>query len=460
MITLMTAAADLRLSYKSWVGVLVVVTCASLVLTVAIAGSVTASSTPGDAGRLLASFTTPSAALTLVAAAATLNVVSALAVADQRRSHALWQLAGLLPRQVGGIAVLQLAQVAFLGLVAGMAGGALTAQPLFDLVFSVNSIGTAPPITVGPATLLVTSSLVIVSLAFGGVRSAVEVRRVPALEAVLRPPERPVRVGVFRWILLGLSGLIALPLAVGITTSAHASLEKATLALVPLSILLSCVLTLAVSCIAPIAFPNLLKLWTAAIPTQASVSWYLARNACQARLARSSSTITPLMIGTALTSSLFTVFMTSERAQVAAGVAAPETSTINTSSILTVLAGPLLLCTATVAVVVYMTSRKREREYATIIAAGGTSRVILGSALLEAAIYAVTAGLAGLFVASVVGWTLSAGYQHLAGGPTAAIDVVYGSAVVGIGLMVLLAGVGLPATTALRSDVAPSLAAE
>ena len=131
-----------------------------------------------------------------------------------------------------------------------------------------------------------------------------------------------------------------------------------------------------------------------------------------------------------------------------------KTSLDFTSSLL-MMGGPVLLCAIGAAVSVVMTSKSRTRDVALLIAGGARPRTLLAAAACEAFIHAVTATLAGMaavvvsnaVTAYAVGMPL---FDGLAFGEGLSVSLA--------GFVLVLAATLVPTLAALRKEPATVLA--
>ena len=147
--------------------------------------------------------------------------------------------------------------------------------------------------------------------------------------------------------------------------------------------------------VAPVVLSALMRAWTSIMPQLRWNAWYLARHTARYGLSLSTSVETPVMVGFDLLAGVASLSnMLAFYAQ-QQGLLDYKTSLDFTSTIL-LLGGPVLLCAIGAAVSVVMTSKSRTRDVALLIAGGARPRTLLAAAVCEAFIHAVTATLAGM----------------------------------------------------------------
>lgn len=206
--------------------------------------------------------------------------------------------------------------------------------------------------------------------------------------------------------------------------------------------------------VAPVVLSALMRAWTSIMPQLRWNAWYLARHTARYGLSLSTSVETPVMVGFDLLAGVASLSnMLAFYAQ-QQGLLDYKTSLDFTSTIL-LLGGPVLLCAIGAAVSVVMTSKSRTRDVALLIAGGARPRTLLAAAVCEAFIHAVTATLAGMaavvvsnaVTACAVGMPL---FDGLAFGEGLAVSLA--------GFVLVLAATLVPTLAALRKEPATVLA--
>lgn len=457
---LVVAAKELVRGYQLWAGSLIVIAASSAVCAAALAQFETAATLSASASTSLLSMSQGIVAFGLLAAIAVTGATTNLAVASGRRGYALLQLAGLLPRQLVMMVLAQLVMLAVIGTGIGVALGRAIAQPLLDLAIGQTSAPAGTVAVYGGGTVTWAFGLFAGVVVLAGIRAAFRAGRVPPIEA-LREPEPPrVHMGVLRWVAVGVAGMAALGLGLGVAgTSLSLTVAGRPVGVslvVGLGMLFSIALTALVVAIGPILYPFVLRAWTALVPSGLSGAWFLARRSCRYRITQSTAAITPLMVGIALPGSMYTLFLTAGDAMSAGG----GSSEINSASIFTILGPALLLAAIGSAAVIFMTSRTRARDNALVSVSGGTFATAALSAMLEALIYVVTALLIAAAVFGIVGLAVATAFSHT----TANVIPVYGITtallIAGIGAVIVGAATVLPTITPTRRSIPSLLAAE
>ena len=325
-----------------------------------------------------------------VAAVAVLVPAAGLTVAAQRRSYALWQLANVGPRRVTAVVLAQLAVVAMLGAVAGTLIEAVSFAPLFPLVFSspqyqpIDHVVPDAGLPFMPAVWLVVACVFLV----GGSKGARSAGRTPPLDA-LREPE-PARKGM-TWLRV----LLFAGLAFG-TGQLAASLLGKDLDALGNSLFLPLFMAATLVPVAPVVFSSLLGVWTSLVPQGRSCAWCLARHTARFGLLASTSVETPIMVGFGLVAGIFS--LSSSLTAVIRQQGSTFNASLDFTSAILLLGGPILLCAVGAAVSVVMSSKTCTRDVALLVASGARPGTLLGAAVCEALIHAVTATLVGAAV--------------------------------------------------------------
>ena len=436
--------SDLRDHAATWIGAfLVAVGCGY------IGGWAVSILTTTETYRNLEALVWTMVAFSSFAAAVVLVSAANLTVSAQRRSYALWQIANVSPRSVSAVVLAQLAVVATLGAACGTLVESVTYAPLFPWVFSspfyqpidqvVLEVGASRMPTVWLAVAAV--SLV------GGLKGARSAGETPPLEA-LRDSE-PKRRGM-TW----LRAILFASLATGTCALSVFMVEAQSYAALSNALFVPLLAVATLATVAPVVLSALMRAWTSIMPQLRWNAWYLARHTARYGLSLSTSVETPVMVGFDLLAGVASLSnMLAFYAQ-QQGLLDYKTSLDFTSTIL-LLGGPVLLCAIGAAVSVVMTSKSRTRDVALLIAGGARPRTLLAAAVCEAFIHAVTATLAGMaavvvsnaVTACAVGMPL---FDGLAFGEGLAVSLA--------GFVLVLAATLVPTLAALRKEPATVLA--
>ena len=435
---------DLRDHAATWIGAFAVAVACGYIGGWAASIEVTAASYPNAE-----SFAFSVIPFSSVAAIAVLMTTANLTVSAQRRSYALWQLANVSPRQVSRVVLAQLATVAVLGAACGTLLEAATFEPLFPWVFSSPFYQPIDQVVcqVGAPLLPLVWLVVAAVFALGGLKGARSAGRTSPMEA-LREPEL-VRKGV-----TALRLLLFAALAFG-TVQLAASMFGGDVDALKSSLYLPLLLVATLVPVASAVLSALLGAWTLLVPQRRWNAWYLARHTARYGLAASTSVEMPVVVGFSLVAGIFSLGILLEGYIHQQGMTGYSATLDWTSSVL-LLGGPILLCTVGAAVSVVMTSKSRARDVALLVAGGAHPRTLVAAAACEAFIHVATATFVGVTVVA-----LSNGIVASAAGLPLFDDLslVEGFVVSLAGFVLVLAATLVPTCVALARDIAPALAA-
>lgn len=444
--------ADLLANARIWLGVFALTVVAGGIGGIAASLAETGVVAGGAVQEGLAGITAAVAVFAGVTALAVLGSIATLTVTLQHRGYALWQLVGIPPAVIGTTVLSQLFVVAVIGAALGSLAVSPAVAPFFAYVFAGQSELEGVPVRYGVASV----GWVVVAVAgvvvLGGFRSARRASRVGAIEALREPEPARLRMGWLRWLLA--AGLLAgvVGMSAGMAGSSFSTVSSQVMLLSPLVAALF-------TALGPVLFPLVLRGWTALVPRRASASWFLARNSARFRLSQSTAAISPLLVGIALTGGLFSAAATLAAAlerqtgRAAGYDLAPE-------GVITLLGGPLLLAAVAAAATVFMSGHARERDFALIQAAGAGHGTIVAAAAWEAVIYVVTATLLGGAAILASGLVTAGALGTIIPGVTPVFVLGPAALVAGCGLVLVAAATVLPTVTALRHDIARTLAAD
>ena len=162
---------ELLVEARTWVGAGVVAGTAAAVGAVAACLLQSAVEVGGTAGLALYPIAGVVVVFSLVATLVVLSSVAALTISSQQRSHALWQLIGMDPRQVRAIVLAQLSLVALAGSLAGTAVAAPLVLPFCRWVLRGSSGLQQVAVSFGPGAAAVVVAVVTALVTAGGRRS-------------------------------------------------------------------------------------------------------------------------------------------------------------------------------------------------------------------------------------------------------------------------------------------------
>jgi putative ABC transport system permease protein len=430
--------SDLVANARIWLGTLLIALATGAVGAVAASDIRTAIEAGGTEALALYAISGVMIAFTTITALIVAGSVAGLTVALQQRAYALWQLVGVRPGYVRIVVTTQLVVVSLIGSVLGCLAALPILGPLYrySLAGSPELADLRPVLGAGGAVPVVVFVTLVVTLA--GSRSAGRAARTPPIRSLHETdrPGQPMTAG--RWV----GGLIAVVAVAGIVASLPGTApDQLSVPLMLIAPLTAGVL----AAFAPLYLARLLRGWTALVPDQISSSWYLARSSTAYGVARSTATISPITVAVALAGGLY-----------AANGTASGGGTVTAGSVVLLLGGPLLLALLGATATIFMAGRRRDREFALVVAAGATRAVVLAAAAWEAVIYTVTATILGAVAVGVA--ALAGGWAAETGTPSFGLGAIGTVALAGL-LLTLVATV-LPTAVALRRDLPQTLAAE
>lgn len=398
MIIARLAAADLRSSWRVWVGLFVVCAVAAVAGSVPGVLIVGGLRTPGLQGLALLSISGTTAAFGLIAVLVVVSAVVRLTAGLLERTYALWQLAGVTPR---GVRVTMLAETTVVAAV-GAIVGAITATAFVPALVSHSLTGAS-----GLRGVRIAGSwwevIAVVCLTLGAAFLAAMPgsRRAAAVSPliVLRAASERRKSIVVRVIVAGLLTALALAMLSGLPRSIPDGAAPA--------LLIGPVLVAAVAVLGRTVAGSVLRLWTAVVPAWISVGFSLARASTRWSTARSDTTLAALLIAIGLPTALIGGQRTA--ATVSEGGAPGESSAGATALLLS---GPILLAAIGAAATAAMTARDRAREGEQLRAVGASP----GLPLLVGAFEGLIISLTGvLTAAATVGLAVVAEWVVLVG---------------------------------------------
>lgn len=430
--------ADLRDHAAAWIGAFAVALACGCIGGWAASLMCTADAYTGALRKGLQNAGSMMLVFSLVAAVAVLASAANLTVSSQRRSYALWQLANVRSRLVSAVVLAQLAVVAVLGAVCGTSLASATFIPLFPVVFEARA-EYAQVIPCVNASLMPMVWLAVAGVFLaGGLRGALSAGKTPPLLA-LREPE---------WERRGMTWMRTLlfaGLAFCTCWIVSIMLESEPDAVMDFALYLPVFVVATLAPLAPVIFSVVLGAWTALVPQTRFDAWYVARRAARFGLSASTSVETPIMVGFGLVAGIFSIVNVWAGLALRQGVGDISGYSLDSTTAILLLGGPVALCAVGAAVSVVMSSRSRIRDVALLTASGARPSTLVAAAVCEAFIHVVTATLVG--AASVVASTAIVAYS--VGMP------LLGGLAFGEGLIVSLAGFAL----VLASTLIPTCAA-
>ncbi|MET4728695.1 hypothetical protein ABIE09_002506 [Lysobacter enzymogenes] len=387
------ALADLRRSLRVWSGAFVLLAVAATMIVwmsalaaigyanidlAAFAAELERSDSGGAnvAAAGLASAMTTTGLILLLVVAATVAAVGALVVDQQRRTLALWQLAGM---SDGQLAAVLLAQMSVLAMLAALLGLALAGASLPAVIAYAMHNGLVSPAMSQRAVPLGAAAGAVVSVGIfllGTFAACWRLSRIRAIEALHPVDPEPPRISALRW--LWLAGAVALTAMCAILTALSRQGGESG------ALLLMLLLWMSLHAAGPALVPRLVRAWTRRVPWADAPSWLLARCALDASRARLTGSVLPVAVAVILVVGLMSL-----QSSAAASAGAPRTG-ISAFSLIAVVGLPMAVSVVGAAVMAFMSSLRRDREVALSALAGATPRQQLQQAVFESAIVVVS----------------------------------------------------------------------
>ncbi len=431
--------ADLRYNAATWAGAFVVaVACGFL-------GGWVASFFAMGQGSL--NYTV--LAFTIVAAIAVVAAIANLTVSAQRRSYALWQLVGVSPRRVSNIVLAQLAVVGALGALCGTAIEAATITPLFPLVFASPAYAYMldVPINVGVSLMPWVWVAVAITFVLGGIRGAKAAGKTPAIVYLRGAEDRHKKMTWARIVMFAALAIASVTIAMSLYTTDPTS-DGGWSA----SLFLPVTIAAALAAAAPIFLPGLLHAWSALLPNRLN-AWYLARHKALYDLDAGGATELPVVVGAGIVAGVFSLLGVLQ-GYINAHDLEGMNATLDSTSAILLLGGPVLLAAVGSAASMVMVFRQRINDVSLLSAVGASPGTVVASSACEAVVHAVNSAIAATLVGLVTSAIVStaAGMSVFSG-----LALGEGGIVVAVGfVLMLLASVIPTALTFLGHHPIPS----
>lgn len=381
--------ADLRDHVATWIGAFVVAVACGYIGGWVVSLQETASFYESGLHWSLQNASNMMLLFSLVAGVAVLALTANLTVSVQRHSYALWQLLNVRPWLVSVVLFVQLATVAALGAFCGTLFSALTFDPLFPWVFSTaDALARVVP-RISMHRMPVVWLAVVAVFLCGGLKSALLAGKTPPLLALCGVDIKRKRMTCSRVLLF--VGLCVC-MYVAYSYMIDSSIDRASSWAVFIPILV----VSALADVGILIFSALLSLWTSLVPWAHWLVWHLARHTARHGLTISTSIETPVMVAFGLVAGFISMLHVFAKYAQMQGSLDVSGWSLDLTTALLLLGGPVLLCAVGTAVSVVMSSRSRSRDVALLIAAGARPQTLVAAAACEAFIHATTATLVGV----------------------------------------------------------------
>ena len=394
-----------------WLGLFIVssLTAASVSLPLNLEASVQAS-TELSFHDESSSYVFPIVAFAFTAAFAVVLATARLIVASLRRDLGLNSILGTSPRAAALKVIMQSSIVSMAGAVLGT----IASLP-FTGAYVLWTLDLPPSYVIrihNSITSSITAILIVLITALlGSLGAARTASRTRPLE--LYKDDTVLQKNRFStsriWLLVVCGLVLCLILATGIITLEFVLVNKQyfqqiapSSLVVGFGIFFGVGLTGGLCILGPLVFHPIVRIVTSLVPGRASTSWFLGRRIALFRSVQSAGTISPVFVAISIATVLYTVFYTVMSLILDTDQYGASTQ-INTRSIISVLANPLVISITGAAVVIFMVSKTRIQESALLYVAGVSRNTMIVAALLEALIYVVAACIVAAMIAIIVG---------------------------------------------------------
>lgn len=428
MVKLVTT--ELLAAWRLWVCAYIVALFAALIACVCAGDVATASAMPAtqDPASLI-NHAIIFGAFNIPVVIGALNVLLTYIVDLQRSRYALWQLAGVGPRTIRSVVLLQ---AALLGLAAFGVAVLLAAPTVHLFLNTLNApVRTeADPVRavkLGGLELSVAFLLFLAVVVLSALAAARKAARTPILAAIRTPEIANAPLSTARVVLALVFTGIAVAAIVLTQTAAPGTAGYFDWAQLPMLV--------AFLFAAPWVAERVMRLWVGLLPERSN-SWFVARESAKYNVTRSHAGITLMVVAAGLALVTGYIGLWDDPATVAIALA--------------LFGAPIGLVLFAGAATIVMTSGSRRRDTALLAITGGTRAVAIRSAALEALIFTLTAGMIALVIAvPAVLWPQSGGSALSALAP---IPVV-----LGLGFVLMFITTATPALQASRHSLGAEL---
>ncbi len=383
--------AELRDGWRTWRWVTLVVgaTAAGLSLTLHL-GAWAEAIPDGRRREAVLGVVQMSVLITAIVAVLALLSMARLWVGCERRRLATWLLAGIPPAAASRLVLAELMVVG----AAGGSGGALLSVallPVFHVEIAANlGVPADGPAGASWSAILGSAVASVVLTLLGGMapaRGAVSASPLRALSD--GEPEGSTAPRGRRRALAGLVAAAAVWSVVGIAGAP--TLDEVFMPSMSLLAVLCCGLAL----FADVLLPAAVRAWSWGIPDRWALSWYLARRSAAARLTRTATLATPLILGSLLAGGMYSVMSVMVASWRASGGTFEGGASSPVENLALVLPA-LAICAATSVGALLATGEGQEHDEALLEAAGVAPSTCRLTGALTVVAVVVTATLVGV----------------------------------------------------------------
>lgn len=379
------AASDFFCHIRIWVGALAVACACGFIYQYGfcLIGSAE------QVGSAFSNMGLPMLLFSSIAAVPVAAAVGNLVVTQQRKSYALWQLAGVLPGTVRALVIIQLCMTGIFGALAGSAAASLIYSPTLPVLLPdlTELANLESPVELVPNWSGVIDSCALSAAVFvaGGFGSARRASKMSPTIALTEPESSAPRIPWLR-ILLMMICLGAAGLLLTYMCSENLTLVTNGTFFFPL------VVVVCYSVLAPWFLPLVLRMWT--VPLNGLVLPCLAKREAGYALASSTTIELPIMIGFGVIAGISSsVSLLGEWYEAHSLSYDP---TLNQTAQVILFGCPALICLVGSMASALIASEERSRNVSSLRVMGMTLKEALFVSLLESLVHVINALIVGI----------------------------------------------------------------
>lgn len=408
---------ELRDLYPMAVSILVVTAVSSWMLTLSLGLTIVgAHASETDAGAQFAAVGGLQIALTCLSVILCAPSVVRLAIRQDSRRVALWQVIGASPRQARLRYVLLASLSSLVGSLLGALLGYISWPAFTDLVRRTGFLLTpgleSASINIGALASGPLSAFGVVFLAtlFG----SASMSRIDPVQAVAEIPEQRGKTGFVRLFvsIAIVGGIVTGYIAIANTSPVTNPDTLGGLISAYWGAALGLLLAYGISDKALVR--PVVRLVGTLFSFMKSDSWFIAKTSACRRSIVSTSVITPLVVAAASVGSVFGMVAQTENVSVALGQSEEELQVSPPGQIILVFGLPVIIAASSAIVSVYLTSRLRNHDIALLEVLGAQPSTIRAAAVCESLIYYLSSTIIAFLILSVNAFVMG---RVLAAGP-------------------------------------------
>lgn len=370
------ATAELLAAWRLWGGAFVLAVFAALIACVCAGDFSTARGMTDEDGRAgLLNHALIYVGFNVPVVIGALNILLTYVVDLQRPRYALWQLAGVGPRTIRSVVLLQAALLGVVAFGIALLLAAPTVHLFLDTLSSPFRADSAPirEVRLGLPELSIAFLVFMAVVVLSALGASARARRTPILAAIRTPEVVNAPLSTTRIVL-----------AIAFSSIAIASTVTLVFVRVGYLALGQMLILVAFLFAAPWASEQVMRLWVRLMPGRAT-SWFVARESAMYNVTRSHAGISLMVVAAGLGS--------------VTGVAGLWDGPDQAGIAVAVFGTPVFLVLYAGAATIIMTSGHRRRETTLLMVSGATRATTMAAAAFEALIVTLTAGLISLVVA-------------------------------------------------------------